>query len=79
MAADQRGPGRGHPVTVDGPLPLGSFVKLCGVVGTGGQAKLLIQNGAVSLNGVPETRRARRVVPGDVVQIEDQRFVAVDE
>lgn len=80
MAGDQPGfGGVAQPIVVEGPLSLGSFVKLCGVVGTGGQAKLVIQDGAVSVNGVPETRRGRRIAPGDVVEIEEQRFVAVRE
>jgi len=36
-------------------------------VATGGQAKLLIQSGEVTVNGVPERRRGRKVAPGDVV------------
>jgi len=38
-----------------------------GVVGTGGQAKLLILSGEVTVNGEPETRRGRKLVPGDQV------------
>jgi ribosome-associated protein len=68
-----------EPVEVAGPLALGSFVKLSGVAGTGGQAKLLIQDGAVRVNGVLETRRGRVIVPGDAVEIEGRSFVVVTE
>ena len=68
-----------EPVEVAGPLALGSLVKLTGAAGTGGQAKLLIQDGAVRVNGVLETRRGRVITPGDVVEIEGRSFVVVAE
>ncbi len=48
-------------------IALGSFLKWAGVARTGGEAKLLIHAGAVSVNGRPETRRGRKLHPGDVV------------
>ncbi len=56
-------------VAVSGPVALGAFLKLAGVVGTGGQAKLLVQSGEVAVNGVIETRRGRKVAVGDVVRV----------
>lgn len=56
-------------VAVTGPLPLGAFLKLAGVAGTGGHAKVLIQNGEVTVNGAVETRRGLTLQPGDVVGI----------
>jgi ribosome-associated protein len=38
-------------------------------VGTGGEAKLLIQRGDVRVNGAIETRRGRRLQPGDAVEL----------
>lgn len=46
---------------------LGQAVKLAGHGMTGGEAKALIAGGAVSVNGVAETRRGRKVSQGDVV------------
>ncbi|MEE4275457.1 MAG: RNA-binding S4 domain-containing protein [Thermoleophilia bacterium] len=54
-------------VAVSGPVALGAFLKLAGAAATGGQAKLLIQSGEVTVNGAPERRRGRKVAPGDVV------------
>jgi ribosome-associated protein len=51
------------------PLRLDQFLKLRGIAGTGGQAKLLIQNGEVQVNGEVETRRRRKLVVGDVVEV----------
>lgn len=50
-------------------LTLEQLLKLTGVAGTGGQAKLLIQSGEVLLNGVVETRRRKKLSRGDVVEI----------
>ncbi|GAB3264327.1 S4 domain-containing protein YaaA [Kineosporia babensis] len=48
-------------------IQLGSFLKLAGAIGTGGDAKLMIASGDVDVNGEPETRRGRKLRPGDVV------------
>lgn len=48
-------------------ITLGDLLKLAGAVDTGGQAKHLIQSGAIHVNGVAETRRGRKLVPGDQV------------
>jgi ribosome-associated protein len=49
-------------------------LKLAGVAGTGGEAKVLIQGGAVRVNGNTETRRAHKVGPGDVVAIGREEY-----
>ena len=51
-------------------LRLDQFLKLRGIADTGGQAKLLIQSGEVQVNGEVETRRRRKLVVGDVVELE---------
>ncbi len=48
-------------------IRLDQFLKLQGVCGTGGQAKIMIQNGEVGVNGQIELRRGRKLVPGDVI------------
>jgi ribosome-associated protein len=50
-------------------MKLDQFLKFQGVVATGGQAKQVIQDGRVEVNGVLETRRGRKLVPGDRVTI----------
>jgi ribosome-associated protein len=53
---------------------LGRALKAAGLVGTGGEAKVLIQAGEVSVNGEVETRRGRRLQEGDVVEVGDERL-----
>ncbi len=54
----------------DNTIKLNQYLKLMGIVPSGGQAKLMIQGGDVQVNGMLETRRGRRLVPGDKVTIE---------
>ena len=53
---------------------LGRALKAAGLVGTGGEAKVMIQAGEVSVNGDVETRRGRRLEEGDVVEVGDERL-----
>ncbi len=55
-------------------LRLDNFLKLSAMSGTGGQAKLLIQNGDVKVNGEIETRRRRKLSVGDVVEVGGKQF-----
>ncbi len=48
-------------------IDLGDLLKLARVVASGGEAKRRIQSGDVRVNGQPERRRGRRIVPGDRV------------
>ncbi len=60
---------------MDEGITLNDALKLSGLAGTGGQAKLLIQSGQVSVNGETETRRKRKLREGDVVRVGDEEFV----
>ena len=61
-------------ITVSGPLPLGAFLKLAGVAGTGGHAKIIVQSGDVAVNGDVETRRGRMLQAGDVVSVGGREY-----
>jgi ribosome-associated protein len=50
-------------------IKLDSFLKMADVVSSGGEAKILIADGAVSVNGAVETRRGRKLYPGDTVEV----------
>lgn len=49
-------------------LRLGQFLKLANLVGSGGAAKIVIQDGLVAVNGVIETRRGRHLQLSDTVE-----------
>ena len=50
------------------PVELYKILKFEGLVTTGGEAKLLIDDGQVTVNGQIETRRRKKIVNGDVVE-----------
>ena len=50
------------------PIDLNKLLKLDNVVSGGGQAKVLIADGGVKLNGSVETRKRKKVYAGDVVE-----------
>ena len=55
-------------------ITLGQALKAGNVVGTGGEAKVLIQAGEVRVNGEVETRRGLKLQEGDVVEVGDERL-----
>lgn len=59
---------RGDHITLD------ALLKACGVAGSGGEAKLRIAAGEVSVNGEVELRRGRKLRAGDVVDVDGQRI-----
>ena len=48
-------------------IRLGQLLQLAGVADSGGQAKALLAEGGVTVNGEPESRRGRQLHRGDVV------------
>jgi len=50
-------------------IRLGQLLKLAGVVADGGEAKALLAEEGVLVNGEPEARRGRQLRPGDAVAI----------
>ncbi len=60
--------GRQQVAVRGGSIRLGQFLKLAGVVETGGEAKLRIQEGEAKVNGEVDTRRGRQLVAGDLVE-----------
>jgi len=60
-------------------IKLDQFLKLAQVVQSGGEAKALIQSGQVMVNGVVETRRGRKLRPGDIVLVEGEELVVASD
>ncbi|MEL6439637.1 MAG: RNA-binding S4 domain-containing protein [Cyanobacteria bacterium J06621_8] len=60
--------------TLSAPIKLDQFLKLQGVAQTGGEAKIMIKQGLVEVNGEPELRRGRKLVTGDRVTVASQTY-----
>jgi ribosome-associated protein len=54
----------------DADIRLGQFLKLADLVDTGADAKAVLAEGRVTVNGEVETRRGRRLLDGDVVLLD---------
>ena len=54
-------------------IRLDALLKFAGWTETGGEAKLLIQNGEVRVNGEVCTQRGRKLRGGDAVELEGRR------
>jgi ribosome-associated protein len=54
-------------------IRLGQLLKLSGLAGTGGEARELVTDGAVRVNGEVETRRGRQLHRGDIVEVDGER------
>lgn len=56
-------------------IKLGQALKLCGEASLGSDAKMLIENGSVLVNGETELRRGRKLYKGDVFKINNEEYV----
>ena len=54
------------------PVELYKILKFEGMVGSGGQAKQVIADGEVLVNGKVETRKRKKIVAGDTVEFEQE-------
>lgn len=60
-------------IEVDGDfITLGQLLKVAGLIATGGETKLFLENVAILVNGEPENRRGRKLRPQDKVEIEGE-------
>ncbi len=61
------------------PVELYKILKFEAMVGSGGEAKMVIADGLVQLNGEVETQKRKKIVSGDVIKFSDEvlliRFV----
>lgn len=58
----------------DETIRLGQLLKLAGVVDDGAQARSLIEDGEVKVDGEVDRRRGRQVRPGSTVQLGEARI-----
>ena len=51
-------------------IQLDQFLKWAGVTTTGGDIRILLENRQIKRNGEPESAKRRKLVPGDVIEVE---------
>jgi ribosome-associated protein len=57
------------------PIELSQFIKFSGLAGSGGQAKQLVAEGSVQLNGVVEKQKSKKLTAGDRVTLKGQTLI----
>ena len=60
-------------------IKLGQLLKLAGMVSSGVEAKIVIQNGEVTVNGEVDTRRGKKIHPQDIVEYKGQQVTVIGE
>jgi len=56
------------------PIELYKILKFEGLVPSGGEAKLVISNGMVFLNGKVETQKRKKIISGDIIEFANEKF-----
>ena len=56
------------------PVELYKILKFEGMVATGGEAKQVISEGLVLVNGKVETRKRKKIVAGDTIEFDQEKI-----
>ena len=59
------------------PVELYKILKFEAIVGSGGEAKAVISEGQVLVNGEVETRKRKKIVSGDIIEFANEKFKIV--
>lgn len=60
-------------------IKLGQALKLAGMVSSGVEAKIIIQNGDVKVNGKTDTRRGKKLYPQDVFEYQGKQVTILGD
>lgn len=55
-------------------INLDKFLKWAQITSSGGEAKLLISDGLVKVNGNVETHRSKKLMIGDIIEVEGKKY-----
>ncbi len=60
------------------PIALHKLIKLANLVASGGEAKYIITEGLVTVNGAVETKKGKKIFSGDIVEFQGTRIQVVN-
>jgi len=60
------------------PVELYKILKFEGLVGSGAEAKAVIAEGQVKVNGAVETQKRKKIVPGDTIEFGEEKLTVVE-
>ena len=58
-------------------IQLDQFLKWANIVSSGGEAKIVIKEGHIQVNNVPEQRRSRKLKIGDEIKVNEEVYVII--
>lgn len=60
-------------------IKLGQLLKYVGIIDNGSLAKIYLAENEVIINGEKDDRRGRKLYPGDVIEISDEKYTIASE
>ena len=57
------------------PITLGQFLKFSGLIYSGGEVKIYLEENDVFVNEISEKRRGKKLFSGDIVEINGRKYV----
>ena len=58
-------------------IKLDQFLKLCGIAQTGGQAKMMVADGLVKVNGEVSRQRGKKIRKDDKIEVDEEHLFIV--
>lgn len=58
-------------------IKLDQFLKLCGIAQTGGQAKMMVADGLVKVNGEVSRQRGKKIRKNDKIKVDEEHLFIV--
>lgn len=55
-------------------ITLGQFIKFVGIISNGSEAKLFLSENEAYVNNELDTRRGRKIYPGDIVKVKNKEY-----
>lgn len=55
-------------------ITLGQFIKIIGLISTGGEVKSFLLSSDISINSAKESRRGRKLYKGDLININNKKY-----
>jgi ribosome-associated protein len=59
------------------PIELYKILKFENMVQTGGEAKFVIAEGLVRVNGEVETRKSKKILSGDIIEFQEEKILII--
>lgn len=55
-------------------ITLGQFIKIIGLISSGGEIKSFLLNNNIQINNIKENRRGKKIYKGDLININNKEY-----